>query len=97
MFGFQPLSSTSFSTLSEDFYDPWLTVIPDANSWSLVSEVPAFVCLSSSGVSYVVTNSVLSSTGVSYLVDGDGKTSQGQIVDLTNPWQNVSVASNAWS
>jgi hypothetical protein len=97
MFGFQPLSTIPFSTLSDGVYDQWLAVIPDANNWAKVPEVASFICKSSSGVSYTVTNSVLSSTGTAYLVDGDGETSEGQIVDLANPWQNVSVASNAWS
>jgi len=115
MFGFQPLSTIPFSTLSDSEYDPWLAVIPDANTWTGTTEVPntwtpatdvantwvgdgfLFSVLSSSGQSFSVSREVLTSTGVAYLVSGEVLTSSGVIVDLANPWQNISTASNTWS
>lgn len=75
------------------------------NTWTPETEVPNtwsgdggfFSVLSSNGQSYVVSREVLTSTGVAYLVSGEVLTSSGVIVDLANPWQNVSTASNTWS
>jgi hypothetical protein len=75
----------------------WQEETEEPNTWTKVPEVASFICKSSSGVSYTVTNSVLSSTGTAYRVEIDGKSSDGSIVALSIPWQNVSVASNAWS
>ena len=74
------------------------------NTWTAATEVPNtwsngffFNVLSSNGQSYSVSREVLTSTGVAYLVGGEVLTSSGVIVDLANPWQNVSTASNTWS
>ena len=66
-----------------------------SNSWT--DDVVFFSVLSSNGQSYSVSREVLTSTGVAYLVGGEVLTSSGVIVDLANPWQNVSTASNTWS
>lgn len=74
------------------------------NTWTTATEVPNtwadggfFSVLNSQGQSFSVSKEVLTSTGVAYLVGGEVLTSSGVIVDLANPWQNVSTASNTWS
>lgn len=82
----------------------WTDETPSGNIWT--SQVNGSVVwtdgfllnvISSTGQSYAVSKEVLTSAGVTYLVSDDVLTSSGSIVELTNPWQNVSTASNTWS
>lgn len=82
----------------------WIASTEVPNTWTAATEVPNtwtdggfFSVLSSQGQSFSVSKEVLTSTGVAYLVGGEVLTSSGVIVDLANPWQNVSTASNTWS
>lgn len=95
MFGFGPFSESPFSDLSEFVPGKWVQDRIVLNTWT--GDVGFFSVLSSNGQSYVVSREVLTSTGVAYLVSGEVLTSSGVIVDLANPWQNVSTASNTWS
>ena len=72
----------------------WVAATEGSNTWT---DGGFFSVLSSNGQSYVVSREVLTSTGVAYLVSGEVLTSSGVIVDLANPWQNISTASNTWS
>lgn len=82
----------------------WVVQTEVPNTWTVATEVPNtwvdggfFSVLNSQGQSFSVSKEVLTSTGVAYLVGGEVLTSSGVIVDLANPWQNVSTASNTWS
>lgn len=72
----------------------WVAATEGSNTWT---DGGFFDVLGSQGQIYSVSNEVLTSTGVAYLVSGEVLTSSGVIVDLANPWQNVSTASNTWS
>jgi len=81
-------------TGSTEVPNTWVAATEGSNTWT---DGGFFSVLSSNGQSYVVSREVLTSTGVAYLVSGEVLTSSGVIVDLANPWQNVSTASNTWS
>lgn len=95
MFGFGPFSESAFGDVGAFVPGQWSPAPIILNTWS--GDVGFFSVLSSNGQSYVVSREVLTSTGVAYLVSGEVLTSSGVIVNLTNPWQNTSTASNTWS
>ena len=82
-------------TGSTEVPNTWTPETEVPNTWS--GDVGFFSVLSSNGQSYIVSREVLTSTGVAYLVGGEVLTSSGVIVNLANPWQNTSTASNTWS